>query len=74
MLPPGTELDILSGQRDTFADATDIATARRLADADLILLRETPSRRRDASAPVFVHVTAITPAGKRRLLELQRQQ
>lgn len=73
-MTPATELDILSGQRDAFADATDIATARRLADADLILLRETPSRRRDASGPVFVHVTAITPAGKRRLLELQRQQ
>lgn len=74
MLPPATELDILSGQRDVFDDAADIATARRLAVDRLILLQETPSRRRDASGPVFVHVTAITPAGNRRLLELQRQQ
>lgn len=69
-----TELEILSGQRNAFGDAADIALARQLAHTKLIMLQEKPSRRRDASGPVFVHVTAITPAGKRRLLELQRQQ
>lgn len=72
MLPPATELDILSGAKDTLATDADIALGRALAAQRLITFSEKTAPHRDGNRTVYLYRIRVLAAGKRRLAQLQQ--